>query len=116
MDATEEDATARVLAAMTDRAQQVLAADESSIYELTLDAGAYFMNLFERGTYAGSAYCIWMELSDLVDDPRGPQSDAVCLQIARKASLEWLGIDQASPVAVDGYFIRWQTSAWDEAL
>lgn len=99
----------RFLKAMTDVAHEVLQATDGQIYDLVMEQAQQFIGELLGCSHDGGAYNLWMEVSDLYDDPRGPMSEETCGQIGRKAATEWLSIDQTSTDAINQFFDRWQT-------
>lgn len=104
-------------AAMTCTAERVLHPAGRRIYDLVMEEAQHFIGRFVDCSHGGGAFALWMQVSDLYDDPRGPQSEAACEEVGRKAAREWLALDQSRQEAVDGYFARWQSPGpWDVEL
>lgn len=70
----------------------------------------------ESGDHAGDAYVLWMEISDLVDAPDGPQSPELCKKVAEGAAAAWNSVDQSDPARVAEYFTSWRPRDGDSWL
>ena len=100
---------ARFLQAMTDVANKVLEAEREQIYDLVMEEAEQFIRELLGSSHDGGAYALWMQISDLYDNPAGPASEEACEKIGRKAAAEWLSVDKSSPDEIDQFFTRWQT-------
>lgn len=90
----------RFLDAMTAVARLVLQPGSGRTYDLCIDNADQFISEFLDCSHGGAAYCIWMEVSDYLDHPRGPMTEEACEQAGRKVATEWLSVDQSSSDAV----------------
>jgi hypothetical protein len=101
------DADARFAEIMNVGASRILAGNEDA-YRLTMEIAAelLFDDLSHNSTHLGHAYGMLMGISDLLDDPHGPQSQIRCAEAAKTVAREWQLIDATSREAVDGYFTR----------
>ena len=99
----------RFLDAMTAVARLVLQPDSGRTYDVTMDNAYQFISEFFDCSHGGAAYAIWMEVSDYLDDPRGPMTEEACEQVGRKVATEWLSVDQSSTDAVSTFFARWRS-------
>lgn len=101
------------LGAMTRVARAALSLGGHRMYDFAMESAEQFVNEYFDCSHGGSAYALWMGVSDEYDDPRGRQSEEACEAIGRKVASEWLAVDQSSRVAVDAFFARWQRpEAW----
>lgn len=98
---------ARFRVAMSAVAESVLNRGARRTYDIVMGGAGQFTDEYFDCVHGGAAYRLWMEISDLADDPRGPLSERMADEIGRKAALEWLAIDQSSSLEVDAYFVRW---------
>ncbi|BCW35139.1 hypothetical protein StoSoilA2_11950 [Arthrobacter sp. StoSoilA2] len=99
----------RFLQAMTYVANKVLEAEREQVYDLVMEEAEQFIREFLGSSHDGGAYALWLEISDLYDNPAGPASEEACEEIGRKAAAEWLSVDKSSPDEIDKFFARWQT-------
>jgi len=104
----------RVLNSATSR----LAADGADAYRLSMEIAWGIINSAHGGSeeHVGDGYVLWMEISDLVDAPDGPQSHALCRQVAESAAAAWDSIDQSNPERVSDYFSRWSPRGGNDWL
>lgn len=99
----------RFLAAMTEVARNVLQPKGRRTYDIVMEDTNQFIDEFIDCSHGGGAYVLWMEISDLYDDPRGPMSEELCEKVGRRAAAEWMSVDQSSPEEVSLFFARWHT-------
>ncbi len=99
----------RFRAAMSAVAEAVLNRGERRTYDVVMDGAGQFIDEYFGCVHGGAAYRLWMEIGDLVDDPKGPLSEERTDEIGWMVASEWLAIDPASPFAVDAYFARWES-------
>lgn len=100
---------ARFQGAMTEMARKVLQPSGARTYDVINEGVNQFIDEFADCSHGDRAYVLWMDISDLYDDPRGPLSEEWCEEIGRKAAAEWLSVDQTSGNAIDEFFARWRT-------
>ena len=101
------------LGAMTRVARAASSLSAQRMYDFAMASAEQFINEYFDCSHGGSAYALWMGVSDEDDDPRGRQSEEACEEIGRKVASEWLAVDQSSRVAIDAFFARWQRpEAW----
>lgn len=93
---------------MTEMARKVLQPGRRT-YDIINEGVNQFIDKLADCSHGGTAYVLWMEISDLYDDPRGPLLEELCEEIGRKAAAEWLSVDQTSQEAIDEFFARWRT-------
>ncbi len=103
---TDPDLT--LVETMTQIARGVVATPDNA-YWLAIEGNGALMPVVLTARHGGAAYVLWASLSDIQDDPRGPQDDALCVRQTTLAASEWLASDN-SPDAVDAYFERWAPS------
>lgn len=85
---------------MDDAARRVLAGVENP-YDIAMEAGHQLAFLEENESPASSAaYVYWMEISDINDDPRGPESTELCSLVATDFSRGWLELPTREDEAV----------------
>ncbi|MBT2588402.1 hypothetical protein [Arthrobacter sp. ISL-95] len=94
---------------MTEVANKVLEAEREHIYDLVMEEAEQFICELLGSSHDGGAYALWMEISDLYDNPAGPASEEACEKIGRKAAAEWLSVDQSSTDEINKFFARWHT-------
>lgn len=104
MDSADE---LRFRAAMTVVADEIISRGDRRVYDIVIDHANQFVDEFFDLSHGGSAYWLWLSISDLYDAPGGPRSERLCNQIGRKAAVEWLAVDQSPQDVVDAYFRRW---------
>ena len=92
--------------AMADVTAAILSSGTDRIYSVLMAAGGRFSDLMES-RHGPAAYRIWMNISDRVDDPRGPLSEEEALSVATQVAREWQTLDTRSHEEVDDYFARW---------
>lgn len=92
-----------------DSATSRLAVEGADAYFVSMEIAAEALNTSssESGDHAGDAYVLWMEISDLVDAPAGPQSPELCRKVAEGAAAAWDSVDQSDPARVADYFRDW---------
>ena len=95
--------------AMANATAAILASGADRIYSVLMAAGYRFGDLMAT-RHGPAAYRIWMNISDLVDDVRGPLSEEEALSVATQAAREWQTLDTRSQEQVDAYFARWSDS------
>lgn len=84
-------------------------------YDVCIEACAQMLDVVTKADHGGAAYNLWAEISDLLDAPSGPQSEAACSTMAEAVAMDWLAIDAESVEAVAAYFERWDPgigAAW----
>ncbi|MCP1413678.1 hypothetical protein [Paenarthrobacter sp. A20] len=99
----------RFLAAMTALSRLVLTPQGERTYDIAMDSAGQFITDFFNCDHGGAAYAIWMEVSDYLDDPRGPMTEQACEEVGRKVATEWLAVDQSSPESISDFFTRWRS-------
>ena len=96
---------------MDEGAARVLTRSERT-YDIALETGGKLTDLVATPDEAfptGAAIVLWMEISDLVDAPRGPMSDEMCEKFATAFSLAWQALpEDADERAELGLIRRWQ--------
>ncbi len=107
---SSEELEARFRAAMSAVAEAVLNRGARSTYDIVVEGAGQFSDEYIDCVHGGAAYSVWMEISDLTDDPQGPLSEELTDEIGRKAASEWLAVDHDSPSAIEAYFARWESS------
>jgi hypothetical protein len=108
-----KDGDAELVRVMTRTAQRILAGERA--YDVCVDTTGALVALLGKAHNDGTAYVLWAEIGDLVDSPRGPQSESACNGMAAAAAADWLSVEIQSPEAVASYFDRWNPatgSAW----
>lgn len=108
------ESDAALVRVLTEVAEKVIAPEERP-YDIAIDAMGAIGGVLTEARHAGVAYMLWAEISDLLDAPRGPESEEMCDAYARAAATDWLAVDATSPEAVTFYFDRWEPgsgSAW----
>lgn len=95
--------------AMAEVTAAILASGTDRIYSVLMAAGVRFSDLMQS-RHGPAAYRVWMNISDLVDDPRGPRSEEKALFVATQAAREWQTLDTRSQEEVDAYFARWSAN------
>lgn len=81
----ELELESRFRAAMTSVAEEVLHREGRRTYDVVMAGAEQFIDEFIDCSHGGGAYCLWMDVSDLYDDPRGPCG----LPGAREGVSEW---------------------------
>jgi hypothetical protein len=86
-----------------------LAAEGADAYELSMEVAGEIIHTPDAVTeeHVGDAYVLWMEVSDLVDAPGGPNSPELCRKVAESAAAAWGSVDQSNPAQVADYFTNW---------
>ncbi|QDZ14474.1 hypothetical protein [Humibacter ginsenosidimutans] len=116
----EADIELRFLDAMTEVARTVLGPTTQSTYLTANEEAGQFVIEYVDAHHGRDAYSLWMEVSDLFDHFRGPQSDQLCDEEGRKAARKWLSLDLTSEREIDAYFQQWWPAefarAWDQGL
>ncbi len=98
---------------MTEAAERIAAGRRA--YDVCIEASGRFSGLIGRAHHDGVAYVLWAEVGDLLDSPRGPQSESACSDMAAAVAEDWLSINTESSESVSSYFERWcpgKGSAW----
>jgi hypothetical protein len=101
-----------------DSATARLAGDGADAHRLSMAIAAEALDTSnsESEDHAGAAYVLWMEISDLVDAPDGPQSPELCRTVAERAAAAWDSVDQSDPARLADYFTRWRPRDGDSWL
>jgi hypothetical protein len=83
--------------------------EDADAYRVSLEVTSEIAYLPEFGVqpHAVDAYVLWVEVSDLLDAPGGPESPELCRSVAETAAAAWDRVDQSDPRQVDNYFTRW---------
>lgn len=91
---------------MTALSRRVLNPQGRRVYDLLIEGVGPFTDLF-NSVHAANAYQVWAAISDLVDAPGGPHSDAECETLAREAAQDWMQIDHHTYESTNAFFDRW---------
>jgi len=108
------DVLARVMDAT---AHRVLFGTERA-YVVAIDTMGDLAHL-DRGAESQSswaAYILWAQISDLLDDPRGPQSEELCNEIATAFSRQWLALEDRETESKQDAFMTRFVAEFEERL
>ncbi|MCU1413919.1 MAG: hypothetical protein JWN80_1259 [Microbacteriaceae bacterium] len=93
---------------MDDGAARILSRAERA-YDVDLEIASQLSNLISTSdevSSTGGAYVLWAEITDLVDDPMGPNSDEMCAAFSVVLARAWQQLSDRHDERVQTKFVR----------